>query len=260
MTNLADSAKITAAIVASGYPHEVMPDGWLVNGEANPILRALIDGGASVDGIVVDPPWMAVAAAYPTSAIAGGKRQIKTSGKNWSEMLTLKMAFESNFQMLRQLQNDTGAAAFFCGTVSAAMFTQIAYEYWNRIMLTTWAKGKGRVCSPFKYLPEYVLFCAVAGIHKPWDMPFADSVFDVAPVPVAERVHPAEKPVALLQTLARLTTPPDGVVLDCFAGSMSCMRAARNCRRRFLMIEADAELYRRGIEKARKDGVRKPLL
>lgn len=39
--------------------------------------------------------------------------------------------------------------------------------------------------------------------------------------------HPTVKPIDLMRWLCRLVTPPDGTVLDCFAGSGSTLIAAR---------------------------------
>lgn len=39
--------------------------------------------------------------------------------------------------------------------------------------------------------------------------------------------HPTVKPIELMRWLCRLVTPPDGTVLDCFAGSGSTLLAAR---------------------------------
>lgn len=53
--------------------------------------------------------------------------------------------------------------------------------------------------------------------------------------------HPTVKPVALMQYLCRLVTPPGGVVLDPFMGSGSTGKAARLEGFRFIGIEREAE-------------------
>jgi site-specific DNA-methyltransferase (adenine-specific) len=53
--------------------------------------------------------------------------------------------------------------------------------------------------------------------------------------------HPTVKPTALLRHLVRLVTPPEGVVLDCFAGSGSTGKAAMLEGFRFVGIEKDPE-------------------
>jgi len=67
--------------------------------------------------------------------------------------------------------------------------------------------------------------------------------------------HPTVKPVALMRYLVRLVTPPDGLVLDPFAGSgttgLACMREGFD----FIGVELDAgycEIARRRIAAERE--------
>ena len=53
--------------------------------------------------------------------------------------------------------------------------------------------------------------------------------------------HPTVKPLALLEWLVTLVTPPGGVVLDPFAGSGTTLEAARDKGFRSIGIEADAD-------------------
>ena len=57
--------------------------------------------------------------------------------------------------------------------------------------------------------------------------------------PVRNGDHPTEKPQQLLETLLSVVTPPNGVVLDCFAGSGSALYAARALGHRAVGIESD---------------------
>jgi site-specific DNA-methyltransferase (adenine-specific) len=52
-------------------------------------------------------------------------------------------------------------------------------------------------------------------------------------------LHPTQKPVRLMQALIELTTKPDQIVLDPFAGSGSTLVAARNVGRKYLGYEID---------------------
>jgi site-specific DNA-methyltransferase (adenine-specific) len=72
--------------------------------------------------------------------------------------------------------------------------------------------------------------------------------------------HPTVKPVGLMRWLIRLACPPEGVVLDPFAGSGSTGVAALEERRRFIGIECDPAYARvararlNHAEEARDDG------
>lgn len=54
-------------------------------------------------------------------------------------------------------------------------------------------------------------------------------------------VHPTQKPTGILRPLIEYSCPPDGVVLDPFAGSGSTLIAARECGRRAVGVEVSAE-------------------
>lgn len=53
--------------------------------------------------------------------------------------------------------------------------------------------------------------------------------------------HPTEKPIAILAPLIEYAVPPDGLVLDPFAGSGSTLLTARSLGRRAIGIEANEE-------------------
>lgn len=55
--------------------------------------------------------------------------------------------------------------------------------------------------------------------------------------------HPTVKPTALMAWLARLVTPPGGLVLDPFMGSGSTGKACHNEGFRFVGVERDPDYY-----------------
>jgi site-specific DNA-methyltransferase (adenine-specific) len=57
----------------------------------------------------------------------------------------------------------------------------------------------------------------------------------------ARNIHPTVKPIALMQWLCRLVTPPGGIVLDPFAGSGTTLVAALRCGFRAIGIEREAQ-------------------
>ena len=58
---------------------------------------------------------------------------------------------------------------------------------------------------------------------------------------VVKNIHPTVKPTALMQYLIRLVTPPNGIVLDPFAGSGSTGKAALLENKSFIGIEMTAD-------------------
>lgn len=57
----------------------------------------------------------------------------------------------------------------------------------------------------------------------------------------ANNHHPTVKPIKLMQYLIKLITPPNGIVLDCFAGSGSTLIACKSLGFDFIGIEKELE-------------------
>ena len=66
-----------------------------------------------------------------------------------------------------------------------------------------------------------------------------DNVIEVGWADDEGGLHEAQKPVALMRTLIELCVPPNGIVLDPFAGSGSTGVAAAQSDRRYLLVERD---------------------
>lgn len=58
-----------------------------------------------------------------------------------------------------------------------------------------------------------------------------------------KRIHPAEKPVELLERFVRVSCPENGTTLDCFMGSGSTGIACLNNGRNFIGVERDDEYF-----------------
>jgi len=66
-----------------------------------------------------------------------------------------------------------------------------------------------------------------------------DNVLNCGFGPGEGGLHPTQKPVRLMQALIELTTKPEQIVLDPFAGSGSTLVAAQKTYRRFIGYELD---------------------
>lgn len=64
-----------------------------------------------------------------------------------------------------------------------------------------------------------------------------------------EAIHPTEKPVGLLEILARTSCPPDGLVGDFFAGSGAAAEACSHAGRDYFGAEMDHAYHARAIER-----------
>jgi site-specific DNA-methyltransferase (adenine-specific) len=66
-----------------------------------------------------------------------------------------------------------------------------------------------------------------------------ENVFECGMAEGERGLHPAQKPVRLMEALVELVTQPGQVVLDPFAGSGTTAVAARNLGRQYIAIESD---------------------
>lgn len=94
--------------------------------------------------------------------------------------------------------------------------------------------GMGDLSWPWK--PSYEL-CWVYGTGWAGDRTAAVLRHRVLPGNFTERLHPTQKPVALLEAIA--AKAPPGTIADPFAGSGSTLLAARNLGRRAIGVEIE---------------------
>jgi site-specific DNA-methyltransferase (adenine-specific) len=62
-------------------------------------------------------------------------------------------------------------------------------------------------------------------------------------------IHPTQKPLGILEPLIEYSCPPDGLVVDPFAGGASSLLAARRLGRRAIGIEIDPAMCARAAER-----------
>lgn len=72
---------------------------------------------------------------------------------------------------------------------------------------------------------------------------FPDNILDFKCVDNYSRTHPNQKPVELLEYLIKTYTNETDTVLDCFAGSGTCLVASKKLNRQFIGIEKEISYY-----------------
>jgi site-specific DNA-methyltransferase (adenine-specific) len=77
-------------------------------------------------------------------------------------------------------------------------------------------------------------------------------------VPSGKKIHPTEKPTALIRQLIESSSVPGEVVLDMFGGSGSTAEAAIQTERNFITIEKDPAYHAGIIERLSKISLMKP--
>lgn len=75
-----------------------------------------------------------------------------------------------------------------------------------------------------------------------------------------DRLHPTQKPVALLEYLIKTYTDEGELVLDSCSGSGTLAIACKNTKRNFICIEKNEEYYNISLERLKRANIRKRLV
>ncbi len=200
---------------------------WLINkGDAIDWLRELQHD--SVDLIVTDPPYESLEKHRAIGTTTRLKHS-KASSNNWFEIFP-NARFEELFSELYRVLKKDRHLYLFCDQETMFVAKPIAeaagFRFWKPLI---WDKQKIGMGYHYRSRYELVLFFE-KGKRKLNDL----SIPDVLQVPRIHNGYPAEKPVALSQTLVRQSTEIDELVVDPFMGSGSVGMAALTLGRRFM--------------------------
>ena len=163
----------------------------------------------------------------------------------------LEHFFRDWFSECSRILKQTGCLYVFCDGQSYPVFYALGYEWCKRIVPLVWDKQVSINGYSWRHQHELILF---GEKEKYPAVPTGDGdILKHRAVPVNDRIHPAEKPLALLKSLVTKSVPEGGMVLDGFAGSgatgVACIQTGRN----FIGCEIDAgyaEIARRRCREA----------
>ena len=193
----------------------------IVHGDCLTVLPSIASG--SVNFILTDPPYL-------TRYMPRDGRKVNNDNNDaW-----LKPAFAA---MYRVLKADSFCICFY-GWPHVDKFAAAFREAGFRIV--------GHLAFPKRYTSgtrflryqHEGAYLLAKGDPKEPDHPIGDVIewTDYT----GNRLHPSQKPASMLLSLIDTFCPPQGLVLDPFAGSGSTLVAARLLGRRYLGIELDA--------------------
>jgi site-specific DNA-methyltransferase (adenine-specific) len=219
----------------------------IVHGDSLEHLRTLKDG--SVAAFVMDPPYCSGGSTETTRRQARSQgiasERIQSGDVTWfagDNMTTPGLVF-----LLRSIAFEAerllvpgGSVLTFCDWRMWAILAPALESGGLRLQnMVVWDKGHAGLGTGFKPTHELVAHLC-KGPGKFHSLTGAN-VLRFGRVRGADKDHPTEKPVDLLQAMVRVVAPRGGLVVDPFCGSGSTGVAALREGRRFLGIERDAE-------------------
>jgi site-specific DNA-methyltransferase (adenine-specific) len=218
-----------------------MPKCLINKGDAIDWLRDLQD--ASVDLIITDPPYESLE-KYRAIGTTTRLKHSKASSNDWFKIFP-NTRFEELFVELYRVLKKNCHFYLFCDQETMFVAKPIAeaagFRFWKPLI---WDKQKIGMGYHYRSRYEMVLFFE-KGKRKLNDL----SIPDVIQVPRIHNGYPAEKPVAVSETLIRQSTDVDELVIDPFMGSGSVGVAALTQRRRFMGNDLSEEAVK--VSKAR---------
>lgn len=198
----------------------------IICGDCLDVLRGMAD--RSVDAVITDPPFFLPAQHYAAR---------KDWGRSLADLSILEHFYQDVFTECRRVLRSPGHMLVFCDSQSYPVFYTIAYRDFLNTLALVWDKGRIGLGLPWRNQHELIMAAWDKGALL--SSTSASTVLKFPPTLSADRDHPAEKPVELMQYLCKLVTPPRGLVLDPFAGSGTTGAAALNEGLEFVGIERD---------------------
>lgn len=200
---------------------------WLMQGDCLERMKEIPDG--SVDMVLSDIPYGEV------NQKSGGLRK-----------LDREKADECNINLETLIQEYyrvcNGSFYVFCGTQQISEIITHFKDFGLTTRLCAWEKSNPSPMNGDKMWLSGLEFCVFA--RKPKSIFNEHCQKGLWKNPVGRsKIHPTEKPVALMQRLILASSNSRDTVLDCTMGSGSTGVACLNTGRKFIGIELDATYF-----------------
>ena len=204
----------------------------LRHGDCLELMKDIPD--KSIDMIVTDPP-------YSTPTITGfGRKQVKNVA-DLSIQETYMKCLKEEFE---RILKDNAPILVFCDDKYYPSIYRAFYN-WQSVQMIVWDKGKIGMGKPFRKRHELIVYANRETIdyNRTENITHYPTVLNYKVVMEKEKVHPAQKPIKLLEDLILGFSNENDTILDCFMGSGTTGVACINTNRNFIGIELDEKYF-----------------
>jgi len=200
--------------------------------EAIKFLKTLPDN--SIDVVITDPPYFQPAQHYSPS-----RKQIFTH-KCISDLSILEYFFRGFLKELARVTKDDGFIYVFCDSQSYPLIFAGLYSDVKRIRTIVWDKITAFNGYTWRHQHELIAFVEM---QKSKIIPTGDGdIIKQRVTKVEERVHPAEKPIELIDKIVNKHKDKK-LFLDCFVGSGNILISVKSNGKDFIGCESQEHYF-----------------
>lgn len=198
-------------------------------------LRQIRTG--SVQAVITDPP-------YFQGLTQNGQRG------DFADLTITKPFWKSLAREIARVLKPDGEFYIFMDWRGYAFYYPIFAEYLPVKNLIVWDKGTGPG-SFYSYTHEFILYGTKnAGLRRGGSNVWRENGFGAGAVNTdGEKIHPAQKPIAIIERCMLDATKEGDLVVDCFGGSCTTAAAAIRNGRRFICFEVKESNYQRAVRR-----------
>lgn len=234
--------------------HEIRKAGFkgygiVYYGDSRTVLRHMPE--SSVDCIITDPPF--ALGLFKEGESTTGRRLAHSAGGMYDDdpYRVLDMLDSVLAQCTRLLKSDGHAYIFFHHNRYQDLLPMLEKHFPDAVETTpiVWCKNTPGIGDPnrswvYAYEPMFFINRG-RSLQKPQNFNY----IRYETVPPGQKVHPTEKPAALLRHLVQASCVAGEVVLDPFAGSGSTLAGAVQSGCRFIGVELEEGFYTQCVER-----------
>lgn len=207
------------------------------------ILKQLPD--KCVDLVLTDPPYEQEMHGGYKQGLAQSYQTVKTN----TEFMNYGYDYESVLPELIRVCKIPNII-IFCSNAQIAKTMGFFEDKGLTATLLIWQKTNPAPLGNGKYLSdiEYVVY--VRGKNSTFNDVPLKMKYKIKSYPfVADKEHPAQKPVGLISEYLKTHSNENDIVLDCFSGSGTTAVACHKLKRRFICIEKDPDYWAASVKR-----------